>query len=106
MILPFVRSYGDMATRTRSPGMTRIRWILIFPLTWPIISWPVSSFTRNWALGIVSVISPSISTVPLSRKALKVGSFKNKSLHGITRDDCNSQAKVVPPIPNACSAVG
>lgn len=63
IILPFVKSYADIATRTRSPGITRILWTRILPERWPIISWPVSSLIRNCVLGRVSVISPSTSTV-------------------------------------------
>lgn len=63
IILPLVRSYADISTRTLSPGITRILWTRILPLKCPIISCPVSSWTRNWVFGRVSVTSPSTSTV-------------------------------------------
>lgn len=63
IILPLVRSYADISTRTLSPGITRILWTRILPLKCPIISCPVSNWTRNWVFGRVSVTSPSTSTV-------------------------------------------
>src|SRR4051812_30179489 len=58
-----LRSYGETSTRTRSPGRMRMRKRRIFPATCPSTSWPLSSCTRNIALGSASTTSPSNSTL-------------------------------------------
>src|SRR3954471_14791663 len=66
-----LRSYGETSTRTRSPGLIRMRKRRIFPATWPSTSWPLSSCTRNMAFGRASTTSPSNSTFSSLDKALE-----------------------------------
>ena len=63
VILPRVRSYGDNSTVTRSPAPTRIKLSLSLPERCAVTSCPLSSSTRNTALGRTSCTTPSISIV-------------------------------------------
>src|SRR5262245_34893471 len=61
VIRPRVRSYGDSSTLTLSPGRIRMKFIRILPDTWASTLWPLSSSTRNIALGSGSTTVPSTS---------------------------------------------
>ena len=65
-IRPFVKSYGDNCTFTRSPGRIRMKCLRIFPETMPRISWAPapSSLSLNMAFGkaVVTVASTSIGS--------------------------------------------
>src|SRR5688500_13116860 len=63
VIRPRVRSYGDTSTFTRSPVSTRMRKRRILPAIVASTECPLSSATRNMALGRTSEITPSISTM-------------------------------------------
>lgn len=70
MILPRFSSYDVTCILARSPGMTRIRYILIFPDNVHRISFPFhssgassSSFTRNIVFGSACVTVPSTSMI-------------------------------------------
>src|SRR5213593_1276569 len=58
---PRVRSYGEMATITLSPAMTRIRKRRIFPASVATTLCPFTSATRNVVLGSTSETVPSTS---------------------------------------------
>src|SRR5215216_5935482 len=58
VIRPRVRSYGDSSTVTLSPGRIRMKCIRILPEMCARIMWPLSSLTRNMALGSVSETVP------------------------------------------------
>src|SRR5713101_6686159 len=47
-----------MATVTMSPGRMRIKCLRIFPAMWAMISWPLSSLTRNCVLARACVTLP------------------------------------------------
>src|SRR5262249_7422800 len=55
---PFVRSYGESATVTVSPGRMRMKCFRILPAMWAMISCPLSSFTRNCVLARACVTLP------------------------------------------------
>lgn len=61
IILPFVRSYGDISIVTLSPGRMRIKFILSFPLICARIWCPFSNSTWNMAFGNFSTTFPSTS---------------------------------------------
>src|SRR5215510_10483843 len=58
---PRVRSYGESSTLTLSPGRIRMKFMRILPDTWASTLWPLSSSTRNMALGSGSTTVPSTS---------------------------------------------
>ena len=55
---PLSKSYGVISTRTFFPTLTQIRFLRIFPQTVAMMSWPLSSFTRNIVFGNLSVTVP------------------------------------------------
>src|SRR3712207_2648973 len=59
---PGLGSGGEPSPRTGSRGGMRTRNRRILPATWPSTSCPLSSCTRNMALGSASTTSPSNST--------------------------------------------
>jgi len=65
VIRPRVRSYGETVTVTRSPARTRMRNFRIFPAAVARTMCPLSSSTRNMALGSTSETTPSRS-IPAS----------------------------------------
>src|SRR5918998_4267180 len=54
-----LRSYGETSTRTRSPGLTRMRARRMRPAMWASTECPLSSTTRNIRLGRDSSTTPS-----------------------------------------------
>ena len=61
VIRPLDKSYGVISTLTLSPGKILMKFFLILPEMCAKISWSFSSFTRNIAFGIDSIIVPSNS---------------------------------------------
>lgn len=64
VILPRVRSYGVSSTRTLSPGSILIKFLRILPEICANTLCPLSSSTRNMALGKDSRMVPSNSMTP------------------------------------------
>ena len=58
---PRWRSYGLIATFTRSPVKIRIRFFLNLPLITALISWPLSKSILKFAWGSNSITFPSYS---------------------------------------------
>lgn len=58
---PRVRSYGEISTFTRSPGMIRIKCFRIFPPMWANTSPPMSSSTMKVVFGRAVFTRPSTS---------------------------------------------
>src|SRR5438132_5910586 len=58
---PLLRSYGEIATVTTSPGRIRMKCLRILPEMWAMISWPFSSRTRNCVLASDCVTLPCTS---------------------------------------------
>src|ERR1700737_469235 len=58
---PWVRSYGESSTSTRSPGRMRMKFIRILPDTRASTLCPLLSSTRKKALGSGSTTTPSTS---------------------------------------------
>src|SRR5579872_713223 len=61
VIRPWLRSYGESSTSTRSPGKMRMKFMRILPETRASTRWPFCSSTRKKALGSGSTTTPSTS---------------------------------------------
>jgi hypothetical protein len=59
---PFVRSYGESSSSTRSPGRIRMRWRRKRPAMCARTTWPLSSSTEKVALGKTCLILPITSS--------------------------------------------
>src|SRR3954470_23130427 len=74
---PRERSYGDSSTFTLSPGRMRMKCIRIFPEMCARTLCPLSSCTRNIALGKGSI------TVPSTSIASSFGNQKSRVLRAV-----------------------
>ena len=80
IILPFVRSYGDISMVTLSPGRIRMKFIRSFPLMVARIWWPFSSSTLKNAFGN---FSPLFLLLQSKRMCVSWKSVQNHNIRRI-----------------------